>query len=115
MTLVVDAQSDEVLPEVVEEVDGVESNLKVRPRRRRRRQQQVFVAPAGKKPSPPPARSSPPTPAPVQQLLEVANEELQEPEEPVKTPQELEKVRLTRGFLHLLLSSLIASLSHWQR
>lgn len=112
MTLVVDAPSDEVQPEVVEEVVGVESNLKVRPRRRQK------VARAGKKPPPPPpTHSSPPTPAPVQQLPEVVNQELQEPKEPKNSPQELEKVRLTRGlssFTHLL-SSLISSLSHWQR
>lgn len=80
------------MPEEVEEVFGGESNLKVRPRRRRR-QQKVDVAPAGKKP-PPPTRSSPPTTALVQQVPEVANEELKESQKLKKFPQELEKVRL---------------------
>lgn len=95
MTLVVDAQSDETPPELVpaevEEVDGVESNLKVRPRQRRRKQK-VDVARAGKKP--PPTRSSPPTTAPVQQVPEVVKKELQEPLKCKKLPQEFEKVRL---------------------
>lgn len=99
MTFVVEsAQSDQVLPEVVEEVDSVESNLKVRPRRRR--QQQVDSAPVGKKPQPPPTRSSPSTPVPAQLLPEMTKEELQEPKEP-------EKVRLMRGF------STSASSGHW--
>lgn len=106
MTLVADAKSDEVPPEVTEEIDGIESNLKVR-QRRRRRQRQVAAAPEEKKPPPPPPSSPPPpTPAPVQQLPEEAGVDPEEPENP---PQELGKVRLPRGFFTFtdLLSSLV--------
>ncbi|XP_075885163.1 uncharacterized protein LOC142890189 isoform X2 [Nelusetta ayraudi] len=81
-----DAKSDEVPPELTEEIDGIESNLKVRQRRRRRRQ--VPAAPEEKKP-PPPSSPPPPTPAPVQQLPEEAGVEPEEPENP---PQELGKL-----------------------
>lgn len=110
MTLVADAKSDEVPPEVTEEIDGIESNLKVRQRRRRRRQ--VAAAPEEKKP-PPPSSPPPPTPAPVQQLPEEASVEPEEPENP---PQELGKVRLPRGFSTFtdLLSSLVPSSGHRQ-
>lgn len=97
MTLV-DALSEEIPPELVpeeiEEVDSVESNLKIRPRRRRR--QKVDVVPVGKKPPLPATRSSPPTAAPVQQVPEVANEELK------NLSQELEKVRLNKSFFMIV-------------